>query len=252
MQPYFLPYLGYFQLIDSVDRFLLYDNFDYSAGGWINRNRILELGKGPLMVSVPVGTAEGRQKIRDTRLSNWVHHRRRLFRSLDFNYSKAPHYSEVRPFLDASIPMDAETLGELNISSIGAICSYLEIDTDIIADSTRFDPMEAELRQTPPEDYRRIFPWLVQSDLGRRLVRVLALCRALDADTYVNSIGGRTLYDAEDFARHGIELLFVQGGTHRYDQPMAGFCPDLSIVDVLMNCGRSEAQALLANHTLVR
>lgn len=250
MQPYFFPYIGYFQLIHAVDRFFLYDHLDYSRGGWVSRNRILETGRGPSWISVPIVAPRHTQTIRDTKLNEATDWRRRLLRTLAQNYRRAPFLDETLALVERVLGTDTDSLAELNARSIVEVCDLVGIATEVDSDSTPFDQMEEVLRDEAT-DYRSHYPWLRLDPPVRKVVRALVLCRSLGADVFVNAIGGRALYDKAVFADHGVDLYFVQKRPIEYPQLDRAFVPDLSIIDVLMNCGPGRTAELVAEYDLV-
>ncbi len=239
MQPYFFPHIGYFQLIHAVDRFFLYDNLDYSRGGWINRNRILVVRGRPTFLSVPIRGRKITKTIRDTILLEDPHWRLSLQRSIHTCYSRSPYFRETLQLVEEILFLETSSLAEINKRCITGVCNHLGVDTEILTDSTPFDALEFELRQRPG------------TDPIRKVTRAIELCRALGADVFINAIGGRALYDKEVFARHGVRVFFVQTRPHTYPQRAATFHPSLSIIDVLMNCGRDGTRRLLGEYDLV-
>lgn len=247
MQPYFFPYLGYFQLIHSVDRFIMYDNLNYIKRGWISRNRILING-APAPILVPVKARSSYAKIRDIRIDNAVEWRRKTLRLLE-HYGRAPFFDEIFPLVERSISSQTESLAELNKSSIKLICQYLQIRTEIVTDASNYDPLEHDLAASDSETHARYLGTQGLSDT--KTIRVLCICKAEGATTFINAIGGQALYDKQVFARNGFGLFFVQTLPYSYQQKSPEFYPSMSIIDVLMNCGRDGTQQLLRNCELV-
>jgi hypothetical protein len=209
MQPYFLPYIGYFQLINDVDLFIVYDNIKYTKKGWINRNRML-LGGSDAMFSIPLKKDSDSMEIRDRELSS-------DFRSGKFlnqfreAYRKAPFFDPSFTLLEQILSTRASNLFDFLHASIEMACAHLGINTRIIVSST----IDVE-----------------HSLQGQD--KVLALCHAVAADAYVNPIGGLDLYSKSAFASKGIELSFLRSNLTEYRQFNATFVPWLSIIDVLM------------------
>ncbi|MBS0211838.1 MAG: WbqC family protein [Proteobacteria bacterium] len=209
MQPYFLPYIGYFQLIGAADKFVIYDNIKYTKKGWINRNRYLLDGRDE-MFSLPLKKDSDALDVRDRRLAADFD-RAKLLNRLAEAYRRAPRYGEVMPLLQRIIECRDDNLFGFIHASLSAVCRYLGIDTPLIVSST----LEVD-----------------HSLQGQD--RVLAICRRLGADTYINAIGGRELYSHDDFAAQGIELRFLQSLPSDYPQFGRPFVPWLSILDVMM------------------
>jgi hypothetical protein len=209
MQPYFLPYIGYFQLIAAVDTFVVYDNIKYTKKGWFNRNRLLLNGADALF-SLPLKKDEDRLDVVERELADSFC-RQKLLNQFRGAYARAPHFAQIMPLLERIVMCEEQNLFRYIHHSILAMCAHLRIATAFRVSST-VD---------------------IDHDLKGQ-AKVLALCQALGADTYINPIGGLELYDRADFAAHGIELQFLQPQPFHYRQFDNPFVPWLSIVDVLM------------------
>jgi hypothetical protein len=209
MQPYFLPYIGYFQLISEVDTFVVYDNIKYTKKGWINRNRLLMNGTDSVF-SLPLASASDFLDIRDRTVSSDFD-RTKLLNQFRGAYSKAPEFRNVFPWLSDLVNHGENNLFEYLLQTILGVRSLLELQTEVVRSST----IEVD-------------PALSGKD------RVLATCRALGATVYVNPIGGLDLYDRVEFRNHRLDLRFLRSGPVQYSQFGCDFVPSLSIVDVLM------------------
>jgi hypothetical protein len=215
MQPYFLPYVGYFQLINAVDKFVIYDNIQYSKGGWINRNRILSDGKAKL-VTIPLQSASDYLDIVDRQLSANFD-RKSLLRQFDGSYLRTHYYRDIRPLLEEIIMFDSVNLFEYIEHSIYMLLHYFDISTEVIVSSS------------------------LHVDRGLKSEsRVIATCKALGVDSYVNAIGGIELYSETEFEKYNLSLKFLKSRLSGYPQSCHGFIPALSIIDVMCHCSRSE------------
>ncbi len=209
MQPYFLPYIGYFQLIAAVDQFVVYDNIKYTKKGWINRNRFLLNGQDALF-SLSLQKASDACTVVERKLSPDFD-RDGLLRQLLSAYVHAPFYESTKPMLDKIIGCSEENLFRYILNSIVKTCSHIGIDTEIrISSGINID-----------------------HDLKGQS-KVLALCQATGASTYINAIGGTDLYERNIFEHRGIKLNFIKSKPFEYPQFSAPFVPWLSIIDVLM------------------
>ncbi len=209
MQPYLFPYIGYFQLLAAVDEFVVYDNIQYTKKGWINRNRFLQNGKD-VMFSVPLAKDSDYLDVRDRRIAD-AYEPASLLGRFAGAYAKAPHYAEVRPLLEDVFAQDERNLFAFLHHGLVRTAAHLGVTTTIRVSST------------------------VAVDHGLSgQDKVLALCSALGATTYVNAIGGVELYSRSDFAARGVELRFLQPLPVEYEQLGQPFVPWLSIIDVLM------------------
>ena len=209
MQPYFLPYFGYFQLITAVDKFLIYDNIKYTKKGWINRNRLLLNGKDEPF-TIPLSKASDSLNIVERNLSV-TFNRRKLLNKFGGAYGKAPQFKTVFPLLEQILNFNDDNLFRFVHHSIKQICSYLGIVTPISITSA------------------------IKIDHGLKAQnKVLALCNAVGANIYINPISGSTLYEYETFSDAGIDLKFIKNCPLEYEQLGNEFVPSLSVIDVLM------------------
>jgi hypothetical protein len=227
MQPYLFPYLGYFQLLSAVDRFVLYDDVAFIKNGWVNRNRVL-VGGEVQYLTVPVRAAMG-VAIRETPVDASNLNVRKLRAKLEHGYRKAPHRDEGLALFDEvmAVAPDA-TIADLARHSVKAVARLLDIKTRFVDSSTVYG--NAALKGAD---------------------RVLDVCRREGATEYCNAPGGRGLYDPATFAKAGIALRFLQPDLTPYAQPeAAAFVPGLSILDVLANVGAATAGKMAAAGTL--
>jgi hypothetical protein len=209
MQPYFLPYIGYYQLISAVDAFVVYDNIKYTKKGWINRNRMLQNGKD-VMFSLPIKGASDDLDVIQRELSADFK-REKLINQFKGAYSRAPQFIKTFPIIEEIIRSEHTNLFEYLHQSILKTCVRLKIHTEIIVSST----VQINHSLTGQE-------------------KVLALCEALGADTYINAIGGIELYSKEIFQDRKIDLRFIKSKPFEYAQFGDPFVPWLSILDTLM------------------
>jgi WbqC-like protein family len=209
MQPYFLPYIGYFQLIAAVDVFIVYDNIKYTKKGWINRNRML-LNGTDVMFSLPLKKDSESLDVMERKLAaNFK--REDLLNKFEGAYARSPYFAQTFPLLERIVRCKDENLFRFLHHSIVAVLDHLEIDAEI------------RISSEIPIDHG-----LQNQD------KVLALCGAVGARTYVNAIGGMDLYARDKFEARGIELKFVKSKPFEYTQFVGAFVPSLSIVDVMM------------------
>lgn len=228
MQPYFMPYIGYFQLIKAVDKFIIYDDVNYIKQGWINRNNILLNGTSHLF-SIPLKEASSFKKINeieinDTLFPKW---KDKFFKTLEQAYRKAPYYDTVIPILKKILADSEGKINHLIYKSIIEVCNYIGITTKIEASSTIYNNSELLKEQ-----------------------RLVDICKKEEASIYINPIGGQELYTKEYFAKYSIELLFIKSQKIIYQQFNNNFIPWLSIIDILMFNSRAEIIEMLENFDL--
>ncbi len=211
MQPYFLPYIGYFQLINAVDEFVLYDNIEYTKKGWINRNRILVNGKDEY-ISIPLKKDSDYLHVNQRFLSETsLEEMKKILNKIAEVYRKAPNYSQTMVLLNDIFLYEEKNLFEFINHSILKTLSFLDIQTPIVVSSTIS----------------------IQNQLKSE-EKVLAICKNRQAQTYINPIGGLTLYSHSTFKQNQIQLQFLKSNSIQYPQFKNEFVPWLSIIDVLM------------------
>lgn len=227
MQPYFMPYIGYFQLIAAVDLFIVYDNIKYTKKGWINRNRILVNGRDE-MFSLPLKSDSDSLNI-DQRVLAADFNREKLLNKVSGAYLRAPHFADVFPLVEEIVRYEERNLFRFLHHAIVKTCAHLGIRTEIrVSSDVAIDHSLASQE------------------------KVLAICRELGAKTYVNASGGRELYSAEAFHANGIELAFIQSKPLEYPQLGETFVPWLSIIDVMMFNNHATIQTSLnTNYELI-
>ena len=228
MQPYFFPYISYFQLINMVDRYVIYDNACFANNKWGIRNRILING-APGFFRVKTLKASQNHKFNEIKVSNDIAAKEKNIHTLKCAYGKAPYFSDVMPLMEQFLMADYDNLSECNVASNRLVCDYLGIKTEIL--------LMSELD--------------CQSDLKKQY-RIFEICRGLDCNEYINSIGGTELYDFEEFRQNGVELAFLQADDISYPQFGGEFVPDLSIIDVMMFNSVLEIQNMLNRYTLIK
>lgn len=223
MQPYIVPYIGYYQLIGAVDVFVSYDDVQYMKGGWINRNRVLVQGE-PKYITFPVSKGRLNSLINEHFLTDHVLHRekRKILSLLQQNYSKAPFFNEAYPIIENAINADERNVARFAEHTQKEILKYLDINV--------------EYRRSSELDFDKA---LKGQD------RVIEIVKKLDGKRYVNPIGGLELYSYEKFIRNGIELRFLQGEIKPYQQFSNDFVPNLSIIDVLMFNSKEDVRLML-------
>ncbi len=223
MQPYFFPYLGYFQLINEVNRFVVYDNLKYTKKGWINRNQILVDGKAKVF-SLPL-KKDSNLLLINKRCISKEYSREKLLAKIYGNYSKAPFFSQTFEVIKKIIEYPNNNLFFYILNSLQELCDYLLLSTKIqIASDISID----------------------HSLKGKE--KVIAICETLGSNSYVNPISGKNIYDRQSFIKKGIDLKFLCMDQVVYRQFDNRFVPSLSIIDILMFNSRDKVQELLKTH----
>ena len=224
MQPYFMPYIGYWQLMAAVDTYVVYDDVNYIKGGWVSRNNILLNGQKH-MFTITLNGASPNKLFNEITIKDDF---KKFSRLIESAYRKAPYYTEVSALLDKIYNYEDKSLGAFILHSFQVVLDYLEIDTKLVLSST----IEKD------------------NDL-RGKDKVKHICQLLGADTYYNAIGGQELYDKNDFKADGIDLHFVKTELSPYPQLNNEFVPGLSMIDVLMFNNPIKVKQLLTNYKLI-
>lgn len=214
-QPYFAPYIGYFQLINAVDVFVSYDDVNFIKGGWINRNKWVVNGEES-MFSIPLRGQSPNKKINETMIDWKNKSLRKFLKTLESSYSKAKNKDDVLEIVNTILDSRAETIAQLSLLSLQHFCKYLDIGT--------------EFKVSSIERYEKT---------GDRVKNLVNICYAEGARHYINPIGGTKLYDKKEFSSYGINLNFLQGS------------PSLSIIDVCMNIPKEEIKNKLNECRLI-
>lgn len=210
MQPYLFPYLGYFQLIAAVDKFVFYDDVNFIKNGWINRNRLLLSGEVRYL-TIPLAGASSFSKINEVLVQDRQKWARKIVESVRQSYSKAPKLGAVANILLDVLLSEETHISEIAKKSVVAVSKYLELKTEFVMSSSLFGNSEL-----------------------KGVDRVIDICHKENADRYTNLPGGKVLYDGKAFEEKGIALQFIEPELPNYQQSSAEFVPGLSIVDVLM------------------
>lgn len=227
MQPYFVPYIGYWQLMNVVDKYVIYDDVNFIKGGWINRNRILVNGKVQYF-NIPMLGASPNKLIKDIGVNNDDRIIEKNLRIIQAAYKKAPYYSNIYPMIEKILRCGEDNLVGYIKYSFGILCDYMDIHTEMLLSSDL------------PKD---------NSLHGQD--KVLEICRILGATEYYNAIGGQDLYSFQSFEEKKIHLKFLKTGNIQYEQPVLDFQRDLSIIDVMMHNSKNEIKEFLNDYTIV-
>lgn len=213
MQPYFFPYVGYFDLICNCNRFVVFDEAQYIKQGWINRNRVLHPGEGWQYVTVPVQKHRSSTRIGQVSIVPDDSWKSKLKARLTHLKSHAPHYAETMDLLDDCLDSDERSISKFNVAIIEKICRFLGIEFNCSYISELGLDLGSGLG---PGD------WALQ------------LARRLKARNYVNLPGGEDLFDAAAFQKSDIGLCIRKIEPFVYSTGKYVFQENLSIIDVLM------------------
>ncbi len=223
MQPYFLPYIGYWQLMNAVDTYVIYDDVNFIKGGWINRNNLLLNGKAHLF-TLPLTGVSSFKKINEIGILPCP---ATILKTIVQSYSKAPQFSQVYPLLESMLHYKSMNLATVLEHSITSVAGYLDMHPRFMISSEI--NKNTELRGQD---------------------KVLDICSILGATEYYNAIGGKELYDFAAFRDKGIRLSFLKTDSIQYKQFNHDFVPNLSVLDVLMFNSKASIHEMLKAYTL--
>lgn len=230
MQPYFFPYIGYFQLINAVDSFILGDDVQYIDRGWINRNRILKYGQdGFTYMGVPIVKHNYQTHIKDILAIEGKEWKTKILGQVS-HYKKSPFFKAVYELLKYCFEYSERSITKLNGYYLKTVCDYIGID------------FKMQMQSEMDFDYSNV------TTTGNRPIR---LCEQLGATEYINPIGGKELYSKAEFGESNITLRFMQANITEYDQQRGSFEPGLSILDVMMFNSPNDIKLMLKNYDLL-
>ena len=224
MQPYFFPYIGYWQLINAADIFVIYDDVNFIKSGYINRNNILQNGTSQL-ITLELLSSSSFKKINEINISD---NSKKLIKSINQNYSKAPFFKDVFPLLEEILNNEQKDLSKFLGSSLVKIAKYLNINTKFLYSN----------------DIKNDKTFKAQD-------RLIEMSKILNATGYINAIGGIELYDKEVFSQNKINLSFLKTHEISYKQFNYEFVPNLSIIDIMMFNSVDEIKKMLDEYELL-
>lgn len=228
MQPYFIPYLGYYQLIHAVDEFIILDDVEFSKGGWYNRNNILIEGKKHLC-TLPIKKPSVSSLICTVDFTRNIElEKKKTQRKIVQAYAKSPFFNESKNIIEQIFDSKEHNLTNFNVNALKCVCYELGINTKI--------SLSSDLE--------------IQNKL-RGVERVLEICAKKEANSYINSIGGVSLYNKSSFKERNIKLNFIKMHDITYNQNHVHFVSNLSIVDTLFFNGLEGTKKLLDRFDLI-
>jgi hypothetical protein len=227
MQPYIFPYLGYFQLISAVDKFVIYDDVNYINRGWINRNNIL-LNSKSFLFGIPLIDASQNKLINEIEIVKDEAWKIKLLKTFDQAYRRAPYFNGIFDLIVNVINSRSLNISDMAFLSIKVVVEYIGIDTEFVNTSNIYD--NRNLR-------------------GQK--RILDICEREKSEHYINPIGGLEIYSKELFEKSNIKLSFLRSMQKSYKQFNAEFVPNLSIIDLLMFNSKESLKEMLEEFELI-
>ena len=232
MQPYFLPYIGYFSMIKHTDKFILFDIVQFIRHGWIERNRILKPNEGWQYIQIPLEKHSQTTLIKDIKINNTADWKSKILNQLQHYKKKAPYYQDTVSILSLIFSKDYKDIVSFNCESLKVICQYLGIDTNI----SIYSEMNIQLQ----DEVKAADEW------------ALYICKAMEGVTeYWNPIGGTSFFDREKYAKQDIALKFIDMDIKEYSQRRPAFEPGLSIIDIMMFNSKEEIAQMLDSYKLI-
>ena len=228
MQPYFLPYLGYFQLIKAVDVFVVYDDVNFINKGWMNRNFILGRDQKQLF-TLPLNKASQNKLINEIELFDFNQFKNNFKKTLEFTYKRSPYYTSGIGLVDQILEYKGGSLTQLILHSFEILLNYFDIPTRLVTSSSMYENKHLKAQE-----------------------RIIDICEKEKATNYINPIGGLNLYSKEKFEDKGIGLNFIETKELMYSQTGNSFTPYLSVIDVIMFNSQKEIIELLKQYTIIK
>ena len=230
-QPCFFPYLGYYQLINASDIFVVYDDVTYMKGKWINRNRILVNGQ-EYMFSLPLKSASSFNLISNISvdISRFNYWREKFLATLRHSYRRAPFYKDTMDIISLALDSKDGLLAGYCCKSLKSVFDYVNIDVNILPSSSGLGGVHLD-----------------------RIQRLVHIVRNQGGSIYINSAGGRQLYKTDDFSQSGISLRFLDSSLPVYSQSTLSpgkYIPSLSMIDILMNCSPEQIRHMMSQYSL--
>ncbi|WP_297045484.1 WbqC family protein [uncultured Desulfovibrio sp.] len=227
MQPYLFPYIGYWQLIASVDCFVFYDDANYINKGWINRNRILLHGE-PYKFILPLSHASQNKKINEIFVCPNFLTRKKLLKTITIAYKNTENYKRIFHIIEKTIMSDGK-ISDIIYNSTQELCEYLGIKTKFYLSSNL--------------QYKK-------SDSDSAQEKIIKIVHTLGGDVYINPIGGQHLYSKKFFLENNISLFFINSNINQYKQKADVFYSNLSIIDILMFNSEENIHKMLNQYEL--
>ena len=227
MQPYFFPYIGYWQLLNFVDIFVIFDDVNYIKKGWINRNNILVNGE-PWLFTLPLQKASPNKKINEIYLDENNKWKESFLKTLERSYKNAPYYDQTENMVNKIIYNKKLKLVDYLKNTIELLSEHIGIKTRCIYSSKL--KIEEQLKGQD---------------------KIIEIALLLGTTRYINPIGGQDLYSREKFKENNIQLSFLKTNVIEYQQFNNEFIPNLSIIDVLMFNSKEKISSMLKELSLI-
>ena len=218
MQPYLFPYIGYWQLISAVDKFIIFDDVNYINKGYINRNNILVNNKSYQFTLDLIGASQNKliNEILIGKNSD------KILKTIELNYKKSPCFKDAFPLIEDIFNQNEKNLAKFIGYSLKKISKYLKINITFVYSSD-----------------------IEKNNYFKNQDKIIDICEKLSATEYINLIGGRELYKSKGFISKNIQLRFIDTKPIKYRQFNDDFVKFLSIIDVMMFNSSNELKKII-------
>jgi hypothetical protein len=215
LQPTYLPWIGYFEMIDSTDIYIVFDHVQFEKKSWQQRNKI-KTSNGVIWLSVPIKREKRETRICDIKISyDHGNPLEKHWRTITLVYKKAPYFNEYRSIFEKIYSKEYNHLSDLNVAIIKKICNVLGIKTKIVLSSMLN---------------------LNDKNMGKT-EKVVNLCKKVDITHLYDAKGAKEFIDDSIFHKEGISITFQHFEHPVYKQLWGNFIPYLSVIDLLFNEG---------------
>ena len=223
-QPKFLPYIGYWQLINSVETFVILDDVNFVKKAYINHNFIL-IDEKLHKFSLELKSASQNKLINQIEIGK---NSLKILKTIELNYKKKPYFKKVFPILEDIFSYKEKNLAKFIGHSLEKICNYCEIKTNLVYSST-----------------------INKNNNLKAQNKIIEICQKLNIKNYIQVIGGKDLYDKNKFIKKNINISFLDTKIKKYNQSKYNFTSHLSIIDIMMHNSKDVINDMLNNYKLI-
>lgn len=229
MQPYFLPYIGYWQLINASDKIIIYDDVKYTKKGWINRNSFLSRNKKIKKFSIYLNKSSDQSLINEKTISEeWNKERVKILSNIYLTYKESISFKSKFKIIEEIFMHEDKNLFNFILNSIERIKEYLEIETEVLISSKIIDTQKLKKEK-----------------------KIFALSRKIDEKEYLNFKNGEKMYSKKTFSENNLKLFFINKNFFKYNQNTKKFYDNLSIIDLIMRNNKKKIKEFLNCYEII-
>ena len=229
MQPYFLPYIGYFQLIKATKKFILYDDVQYTKKGWINRNRFIDEKNKIFYFTINIKKRSEIDLIRNKTITNeWNKNRKKILNKIYFSYKNCSDFDQKFFLFEKIFLFKSDYLFPIIFNSIKLLTKYLNIDTELLVSSE-----------------------IISTKSLKKEQKIFAICKELNEFNYFNPYSGVDLYSKKKFLEQKINIFFIRKKPFSYKQNTSIFYDNLSIIDIIMQNNKNDINISLDEYEII-